>query len=389
MSARLQRSPLTPRPPTPVRLLHTPRPFPDETFGSWFRRLAAFQHASREELAGALLGSPELLGPQPVDWDVHPPPELIEQLSRCSMVDRASLEALILSPSGDLLRPHERNMYCPRCWEEDFQSLTVHERGSWLNCWTLRCVKHDHVLRSFKASPEPAMRHSASLAATGAYPLPKTAQEDSDSCSSQIVLMPFMRREYVRPLEKQCIWRACDPDPFARRGCAKGCGPQHISEWIAGRRWDMQQYWPESSKMGSAVRDILRDLVLFVGSAVSPDEPTLLESWQAEGAWLDDGGNRCEWPHVQPRGPLAIRLSAVSLAFALLCMMHDVRFARFAGARDNGYGLANLLLWAHRPAMLTGLHRMLGKWPAIYFQRWFEAYREALAWCRYLRAVGL
>jgi TniQ len=142
-----------PGPKVPVRLLSTPQPYSDETFGSWFRRLAACQHASREELAGALLGKPpQLLVRQPIDWDVHPPEELIERLSRCTTVDRGALQTLIPNPSERLLRVYERNVYCPRCWEEDFRALTVHERRSWLDCWSLRCVKHDQVLRSFKAS---------------------------------------------------------------------------------------------------------------------------------------------------------------------------------------------------------------------------------------------
>jgi hypothetical protein len=388
MSAGLEYGHLTRQPPTPVRLLHTPQPYADETFGSWFRRLAAYQHASREELAGALLGKrPALLVQQPIDWDLHPPDGLIERLSRSGTFDRNFLQVLIPSPSERLLRVHERAVYCPRCWEEDFRALKVHERRAWLDCWALRCVKHDEVLWSFKELPEPSLQYAAMLAASGAYPVPRSATEATDKRSSQIVLMPFMRKEFVRPLEK-CLWSKCIPDPFALVDRRKHCGPQHIADWLAGRRLDMEPYWPESAKMGNAVCGILRDLVLFLGSAVIPEEPTLLESWQAHGAWLDDRGNRSAWPHVQARGPLATRLSAVSLAFAILCMMHDVGFARRAGESDTGHGLANLLLTAHRSSMLACLYQMLGTWPDTYFQRWFKAYQEALGHCRHLRTLG-
>ena len=192
----------------------------------------------------------------------------------------------------------------------------------------------------------------------------------------------------MRPLERYCLWRTCDPNPFATTLCRNGCGPEHIADWIVGRALHMDRYWLESSQMGSTVRAVLHDLVLFVGSSFRPDEPTLLESWQAQGAWLDEVGNRCAWPHAQPRGPLAIRLSAVNLAFSILCMMHHVQFAQRAGASDSGYGLANLLLSAHQSSMLACLHQMLGKWPAIYLHRWFEAYREAIVSCRHLHPVG-
>jgi hypothetical protein len=202
------------------------------------------------------------------------------------------------------------------------------------------------------------------------------------------MLEPFIRKEYIKPLERQCLWVASHPNPFKKPSFQNDCGPEHIADWIDGRGLPMHRYWLESPQLGSTVRAVLYDLVLFVGSSPGPGEPTLLESWQAQGAWLDDSANRCEWPRAQPRGPLAIRLAAVNLAFSILYMMHHVRFAWEAGEADSGHGLANLLLSAHRPAMLACLHRMLGKWPAIYSKRWFEAYRAAVATCRHLRPVG-
>ena len=370
-----------------MRLLNTPQPYSDETFGSWFRRLAACQHASREELAAALLEvSLASLQAHRIDWDAQPPSGLIERLIHCAAIDRDTLEALLLPPSDSLLPVHERNLYCPNCWQEDLPALTVHERRSWLECWAFRCPKHDCVLRSFKSTPEPALRYAATLAANRANAARSWANGgDANRSALYGMFMEYIPKEYLRPFKHSCVWRNAKPSPYpAARNCAH-CGPHHIAEWIAGRKSTCYKLiWTHPSTI-EAGRSALSDLVVLVGSATKLDEPTLLESWQGRGAWLDDLGNRGVWPRVKPQGPLEIRIGAVNLAFCIWSMMADIKFARIAGACDRGYGLANLMMRAHTLSMLTYIHRMLAKWPDIYVKQWFEAYQEVMKNCDHLR----
>lgn len=56
------------------------RPFrEDETFGSWFRAVAAMHHVTREKLLRALLRC-ELPSEktEDFDWDLDPPPKAVE-----------------------------------------------------------------------------------------------------------------------------------------------------------------------------------------------------------------------------------------------------------------------------------------------------------------------
>lgn len=112
---------------------------------------------NRAEFAAGVLDLEGLqLPPGPWDWDVAPPPCLLNVLEVRTAHTVAELTAMLVPDSQTLLRPAERDAFCPLCHAEDLStSHAPYQRRAWLDSWCLTCSSHGCVLGCF-AGPEPA-----------------------------------------------------------------------------------------------------------------------------------------------------------------------------------------------------------------------------------------
>lgn len=91
-----------------------PRPFADETFGSWFGRAAARYHMGVDQLAEATATELEL-GPNCIGWLTMPAPQS-QTLRRLAIQARINPDILAGLPVGDSAPTSDAVLwYCRRC----------------------------------------------------------------------------------------------------------------------------------------------------------------------------------------------------------------------------------------------------------------------------------
>lgn len=125
---------------------------PNETFGSWLRRCAvSHRHKSVADFALSILSLEGLSLPShDIDWDCDPPPALLEILCRRGRLPLAQLQEAVVSGTQEVLRPRERDAYCPICFQSDLERHAIHRRRDWLNSWTMTCAVHGCLLWSYE-----------------------------------------------------------------------------------------------------------------------------------------------------------------------------------------------------------------------------------------------
>jgi hypothetical protein len=81
-------------------------PYLDETFGSWLHRCAEDYYTTKTHFVAAVLN---MAGEAPIragmDWDIAPPPQLLQALAKLSPLSLAELEYLVSPQTPATLPP--------------------------------------------------------------------------------------------------------------------------------------------------------------------------------------------------------------------------------------------------------------------------------------------
>lgn len=334
-----------------VTFLDIPEPFDDETFGSWFRRLAAFQGSTRERLAAALLGTApfSMREALDIDWDLNPPAGLIETVALSIHWPIERLKSLIPPPSPHYLRVGHRGVYCHRCWEEDLRMLRVHERRQWMNPWSLRCERHCEALSEFKPCSELSQHFAAVLQARSAQLMKPPSSPWANALRANNGALTAKLYAEVVPVRHRMPFRAersprkCSLLPYPKEWWSRPQGPQDIAAWVAGHGWAGPSPLTEQ---GHKATEVIRDLTLFVGSEMWPGYATLLGQWEGvrDSVWRDDSGNPLKRREVRfPRGTLLMRRRAVNLAYFIWSALVDRQLLAKSVAKEKSAALAGIL----------------------------------------------
>lgn len=329
------------------RMLLVPHPAPNETFGSWFRGVAALHGVSREMLGRTLLAEAKLALPSgPIDWDLDPPQPLLALLQGRVMPLIAGRIAQMV-PAGDgshCLRPWERHCYCPTCWEEDYRHHSIHEERAGLSPYYLVCERHG---RPLTAVCTPAERTLNSIYRTMLWDPPAHVKTTRSRTVRSLVYL--------------------DAHAYTSDTCAWMLRIQHrLDPWVSLPPRFEEEPAPDSLPLHSTV---IEDLMMLAGCEVAG--LTLLEwgraSWR-RWVWRDDDGSVATPPRVwAPRGDIRLRQEAVRLAGTLWQWLQGE--LRFEPASDRAiYEVLGAVEVDSSAGRLIA--NTLARWPEPYRKLW-------------------
>jgi TniQ len=271
---------------------------PEETFGSWFKRVAASHYVTRDELGDGLLAKTNRELPAcAIDWDLDPPAELLDAVSSClTRESRAGLEDMIPAMRPDHLRNRDRNAWCPKCWKNHIASGSVYVRKQWLRAWNTLCDLHRCPLVPVPRDFETKL--ALIYAGRGCR-----------FVDYQEVIEPWMP-----PYSEDCLgWFATVQRLFASE---------------RSRSHTANAYLGTAEKPIRSERGILRDIVRLLGSRSKQpgsNSPMNLIGAYGRRRWLffdntDDGDNEA---HGGPSGGIERRLELIRVAGCFWRWMHD------------------------------------------------------------------
>jgi hypothetical protein len=318
------------------RIAAVPRPFADESFGSWLGRLAAAHHVGREAFVEALLSEAPAGGAvghprgRRIRFDSDPPPGLVDALSARTGVSRDEFVALLAPRSTSRLRDDEPEQYCPACWREDASQGARRIRRAWRERWTVVCEQHQARLRTSRL-----------------------------------------------PLER-LLYRG-DRNPRWVRDLYEAMFPQSLCTSLVHVQ-RLAQAAEQGGILSDEVRDrarVLRDLALFAGAQFG--DGSLVE-WSVD---LERGGDRkLYWCDArgralknsvvrEPRASLEVRQLALRLAMLIVGRLFDAP----ASTRPEDLAIwAGLNLMERQCDRAEACDRMLRSWPDGYQALWELAF---------------
>lgn len=263
-----------------------PTPFIDESFGSWLQRCTvAHRQASIHDFVASLLLMEGMGPPAPnCDWDCDPPQFLLKVLADRTGTPLSALRELVVQARSGILRPAERDAYCPLCFAEDIKRRAVYRRRAWLDSWTLTCATHGCLLGSYEEVAHAKSGRAASRELT----------------PSDQVRLGTTTLGYVTGFSPPSVWWT------QLHHLPRGARTADVAQ---GRWLD-----PEMCR-----GELGRDLVLLAGSHLAEDLYYLLfaDVRRDSMCWRDERGKFVNWPNL--RFPLArtrARLMAAYIAAA-------------------------------------------------------------------------
>lgn len=319
-------------------------PLPDETFGSWLRRLACLYDVRRGVLVRALLAEVGEAMPEGViDWDLDPPKALLDILAE-RLAFPPPIDELIPARTQDHLRVHERGVYCPECWLEESHAGLAHERRSHLDAWCVTCLLHDELLNEFGPSAEETLH----------FFCPRWGERAAPWAAKRLARRP-----------QQIVSRRDRLSEEARHS-------MHLTKGLYATAHGALSELTDSG--GASRAQILRDIILM--TACDVEGVTLLEfvhPGRGQWAWQRDDASRAPWPVAAPLGSVYLRQEAIRLGAVIWRWLSgDVR----ADERDDL--IAYTVLCEVRPRTIWGclVNRMTAGWGEAAREIWARTFDQ-------------